>query len=248
MRFFLLSLMSVFLCFEAQARVFDMNSESFAGYFLVTGGTSGLGQGAFSGEASNVSFDNSAKYNYSGEFGFIYVQSAVALRFGLEILAPESVNTTASRGGTNLYSDTSTVLGLIPKLTVEVKLSSNNVYRSFLGFSAGYATVTMKNDYTLTAAGQSAFPGVSDNNVQAKGIGTLLSASIGIERLLNDATTFMVEAGYRELMINSLNYTSAVTTFAGSETSGSQDVDVNGQARKLNLSGPFISLGFRFYL
>lgn len=248
MRFFALSLMSIFLCFEAQARVFDMNSESFAGYFLVTGGTSGLGQGAYSGEASNVSFDNSAKYNYSGEFGVIYVRPEVALRLGVEILAPEGVVTNGSSGGSNLYSDTSSVLGLIPKVTAEIKLSSSNVYRTFMAFSAGEAFVTMKNDYTLTAAGQAAYPSVSNGNVQAKGTGTLLAASLGVERLLNDATTFMLEGGYRELMINSLNYTSSTTTFSGAVTSGSQDVNVNGQARKLNLSGPFISLGFRFYL
>lgn len=248
MRFYLLGCMSLMLGFTAQARVFDLNSQSFAGYFLVTGGTSSLGSDAYSNEASNVSFDNSAKYNYSGEFGLLWSNPDINFRLGLEILAPESVNTNGSRSGTALYSDTSAVLGLVPKATVEIKLKSDQVYRTFIGLGAGYAMVTMKNDYNLTSAGQTAFPGVSNGNVQAKGYGTLLEASLGLERLLNDATTFTMVGGYRQLMINSLDYSNSTTTFSGSVNSGSQAVDVNGNARKLNLSGPFVGLGFRFYL
>ncbi|WII72850.1 hypothetical protein QJS83_03070 [Bdellovibrio sp. 22V] len=234
----------------AQARVFNINKETFAAYFLATGGGSALGDSAVKGESgATIGFSEEVKYNYSGEFGFLYSRPQASLRFGFEILKPQTMNnSTANNGTDDLYTASSDLLGYAPKLTLEVNLQRTNTYRSFVSLTGGYANVTMKNDYTLTAAGQTAFPGVSDHAVEAKGSGTLLGASLGYEGIMTDTTTVLVEFGYRQLKVDNLEYTKSVTTFSGAKNSGDPVLTSSGSKRELDFSGAFISIGFRFYL
>lgn len=240
----LLMLISV----SAQARVFDINKEGFAGYIGFTGGPSAVGKSAFEDEAgSSVTYTNEVKYNYSGEFGFLYSRPAASMRFGFEILKPQSLNNLVGHGsGGDLYSESSDLMGYIPKLTLEVNLRRDQDSRSFVTGSIGYATVTLKNSYTLTAAGNAAYPGM-DQNMEAKGTGILWSASIGHELLMTDTTTFLFELGYRRLTVNNLKYTRSGSYFGNSVNDG-DDVLKNGSSREIDLSGLYLGATFRFYL
>ncbi len=248
MKNFLLPLFMLALGSTAQARVFNINKETFAAYFNVTGGGSAINTAAVENESgSGVNFSGGVKYNYTGEFGFLYSRPRASLRFGFEILKPSVLESTANNGA-DLYSAKSDILGYVPKLTFELNVHGTNTYRSFVSVTAGSANITMKNDYTLTAAGTAAYPGVTDHGVEAKGSGTLLSASLGYEGIMTDTTTVVVEFGYRQLKIDNLKYSKDVTTFSGAKTSGDPVLDSSGKQRELDFSGGFISLGFRFYM
>lgn len=235
---------------SAQARVFNINKETFAAYFDVSGGPSAIGTGAFDGEATGIKHSGGANYNYGGEFGFLYTRPYVSLRFGLEILKPSAIESSSATNAADaeLYTGDSEILGFAPKLGLEVNLHGNATSRSFVALGVGAASVTMKNSYKLTAAGQAAFPGVSNHDIEAKGSATMLNASLGYEGLLTDTTTIVVEMGYRQLSIENLEYTKAVTTFNGPVSSGGKVTTATGSPRDLNLSGAFVAIGFRFYL
>lgn len=246
-RWMLLSL--IFFSAAAEARVFNINSETSAAYFMASGGSSQIGTAALDGESgASVAFSGGSKFNYSGEFGFLYSRPLASLRFGFEIFKPAAVNSGATSGGTDLYQAESDILAYAPKLTLEVNVHGTNTYRSFVSITVGSASMTLKNDYVLTTAGQTAYPGVSNHSIEAKGSGTLLAASLGYEGLLSDTTTILVEFGYRQLKIDNLKYTKDVTTFSGAKTSGDSLLNASGSAREVNFSGGFIGVGFRFYL
>src|SRR5438445_10814477 len=102
----LVPLALVLLSASAEARVFDLNHESGAAYFGFTGGPSSVGQSAFENEAgTSVTISNEVKYSYSGEFGFIYSKPAASVRFGFEIIKPQSLeNLVGKNSTTDLYS------------------------------------------------------------------------------------------------------------------------------------------------
>lgn len=232
----------------AEARVFDISKDSMAPYFLFTGGSSAVGKSAYENEASGVDVSGNVGYNYSGEFGFMYSRKLVNLRFGFEILKPQKLDNISgtNSSGTQLYTETSDILAYAPKLSVDINLHGTNEFRSFVSLSAGYGSVTLKNSYSYTAAGSAAYPGV-DSSIEAKGTATLLAASLGYEGVLSDTTTYVFEFGYRSLKFDSLEYSKAFTTMTGAVSSG--DPVMNGASkRSLDLSGGFLSLGFRFYL
>lgn len=246
-RFFLPLLLLV--CSSAQARVFNVNNEAFAAYFLATGGGSALGTSALDGESgASFTFSGGTNYNYTGEFGFLYSTPYVGFRFGFEVIKPFALGSSANNGASELYSVTSSLVGYAPKLTVDVNIHRATTSRSFVTATVGSASVTMKNEYTLTSAGQTAFPGVANHTAESKGDGILYAASVGYEGLLADTTTILAEFGYRQLKIDNLSYTKDVTTFTGAKTSGSPVLNSSGAQRTMDLSGGFLSIGFRFYM
>ncbi|MBO9666110.1 MAG: hypothetical protein J7501_04795 [Bdellovibrio sp.] len=247
MKFFWAALLVAFST-TAEARVFDMNRDSVAPYFNVTGGASMLSDSAYKLEATGVSTDSEVKYNYSGEFGFLLSRRLVGLRFGIEILKPQSLDniTGKNAGGVAQYTASSSVLGFVPKIALDLNLNSTPAYRSFISLAAGYADVTLKNEHTMTAAGNVSYPGV-DTTLESKGTGTLLAATLGYEGVLSDTTTYVFEFGYRQLKIDKLKYSKDYKTFNGNVSSG-DTVKMGSENRVLDLSGGYISLGFRFYM
>lgn len=236
------------LAIPAQARVFNINKETFAAYFLFTGGATSLGTSPFKGEAaSTVAYSGDINYNYSGEFGFVYSRSFLNTRFGIEIMKPTALESTATTAGSEVYKAESEILGFAPKLALEFNLHGNNTSRSYLSVAGGLANVTMKNHYTFSA-GQTQFPSLSDHSIDAKGSATLWAAALGYENLLTDTTTIAVEMGYRMMTVDNLQYTKDVSTFGGSKSSGDDVTNYDGTKRSLNFSGGFISIAFRFYL
>lgn len=239
----------------SEARVFNINKERFAGYFSVTGGGSQIGTKGISDAAgAGLEYSDETKYNLTGEFGFAYALPKMTLRFGFEVFKPAVLSAGVSNGTNDLYTVDSEVQAFIPKLGIDLNLHGNAQSRSFINVTAGLGDVKLTNDYSLTTDGQAVYTGVSDHSVEAKGSGTLLSASLGYEGLLSDTNTFVVEFGYRQLNIDNLKYSRGATTFnssgAGSTTvtSGEKVIKSDGTSRDLDLSGAFISIGFRFYM
>jgi hypothetical protein len=230
---------------RAEARVFNINNEKFATYFLVTGGSSAIKQNAFINEANTTdTFTGEAAHNFTGEFGFLYSTPNVSLRFGFEIFKPSALKAVpANNGTTDIYTLNSDITGYAPKLGVEINLQKSSTYRSFLTAYVGSGSASYKNDYTIVS-----YPGVADHSVEAKGSQTLYGGSLGVESHLTDTTTYIFEFGYRQMKIDNLKYSKGVTTFSGAKTAGDPVLDANGQARSLDFTGGYISLGFRFYL
>lgn len=230
---------------RAEARVFDINKEKFAGYFLVTGGPSAIGQNVFLDEDTTANtYSSEIKYNYTGEFGFMYSRPYVSMRFGFELFKPSTLkDVIANDGSTDIYSLNSDVVAYAPKIGLEFNVHSTSTYRSFIQLFGGSASVSYKNDYTIISYG-----GQSDHSVSAKGTATLYGGSLGVESHMTDTTTYIFEFGYRKMLVESLKYSKDVTTFQGAQTAGSPVLDASGNPRSLDFSGGFISLGFRFYL
>lgn len=250
MKAFAFAAAALLISSSASARVFNINKETFAAYFNMTAGGSMIGTSALNGEAAaNITYSGDVNYNYTGEFGFVYSRPAANLKFGFEILKPLNLAGSSASNGSELYTADSEILGYVPKLSAEINLQATNIYRSFLSLTAGAANITLKNAYDLTAAGQAAYPSVAaQHDIEAKGAATLLSAGLGYEGLLSDTTTIVAEFGYRSLKFDSLTYAKSTTTFSGSHNSGDQVLKTSGDKRSLDLSGAYISIGFRFYL
>ncbi|QDK44265.1 hypothetical protein DOM22_03395 [Bdellovibrio sp. ZAP7] len=238
----------LFFFSAAEARVFDINRDTVAPYFSLTGGPSAVGKSGYENEATGVNVSGDSKYTYGGEFGFLVSTKPMNLAFGIEFLKPGVVDNISgtNSGGTQLYSATSEVLGYAPKVTLEFNLHGDNVSRSFVAVGLGYATVSLKNSYTMTAAGTSAYPGV-DTTIESKGNATELSAGLGYEGILSDTVTYAFQFGYRQLKVDNLKYSKDYNTFNGTVSSGGS-VHNGASNRVLDLSGGFLSLGFRFYM
>lgn len=246
MRFLGLVLSLCFVMTRAEARVFNITSEKFASYFLVTGGPSTIKKNAFAGEAAMTdTYDGSVTYNYTGEFGFLYSTPAVSFRFGFEVFKPSLLSnvTATNAGATDMYSIKSNITGYAPKIGLELNLQSSPTYRAFLSAYAGSGNVSYKNDYTILN-----YPGVSDHSVEAKGSGMLYGGSLGVESHMTDTTTYIFEFGYRQMKIDNLKYSKDVSTFSGAKTAGDPVVDANGDKRILDFTGGYVTIGFRFYM
>lgn len=250
MRSGLLGLAVLLISASSSAGVFNINKETFAAYFNMTAGGSAIGTSALDGEAaSNITYSGDVNYNYTGEFGFVYSRPAANLKFGFEILKPMNLSGSSATSGSELYTADSEILGYVPKLTAEINLHSDNISRSFFAASVGAANLTLKNTYNLTATGQAAYPGVAaQHEIEAKGSATLIAAGLGYEGLLSDSTTLTCEFGYRKLLFDNMTYAKDATTFSGSHSSGDDFAKASGGKRDIDLSGAYISIGFRFYL
>lgn len=230
---------------RAEARVFDINNEKFASYFLLTGGPSAIKQNAFLNEANTTNtFTGAVAYNYTGEFGFLYSTPNVSLRFGFEVFKPSSLKAApANNGTTDIYTLNSDITAYAPKLGLEINLQKSGTFRSFITAYVGSGSASYKNDYTIAN-----YPGVVDHSVEAKGSRTLYGGSLGVESYMTDTTTYIFEFGYRQMKIENLKYSKNVTTFSGAKIAGDPVLDAYGQPRIIDFTGGYISLGFRFYM
>ena len=249
MKILLLILCLGILTSTAGARVFNINKESFAPYVVLGGAGSSISAKPFQSETSqDLSYSAGYSALYSGEFGFIYSKSFVNFRFGFEVLKPPDITIDARSSSIQLYSVDSEIMGYTPKIGLEFNLHGDNASRSFISFTYGFSTVTFKNEYSLSTAGQTAFPGIKGHTVETKGSTSPITVSVGYEGFLSDSTTLLAEFGYRMMKINNWTYTKDVTTFQGSFSPGDKWTDTNGSQRETDFSGAFINVGFRIYL
>lgn len=230
---------------RAEARVFNINNERLASYFLATGGPSAVKQNAFLNEANTTNtFTGQVAYNYTGEFGFLYSTPSLSLRFGFEIFSPSSVkDAPANDGSADIYNLTSDITVYAPKVGLEINLQRTATYRSFITAYTGLGNASYKNEYTIIS-----YPGVTDHTVETKGTAMLYGGSVGVESFMTDTTTYIFEFGYRVMKINNFKYSKDVTTFSGAKVAGDPVLDADGLPRTLDFNGGYVSIGFRFYM
>lgn len=230
----------------AQARVFSLNREKFASYLLFNYGTSKIADNTiYKEEATATAYSEDVKTNLGGEFGFIYATELISWRFGFEILKPAAINSTATNaGGTAIYDVKSDITGFLPKLGLEINLKTTPTLRVYAFGYVGQTSVTIQNDHTnVTVAPNTAFTTKYKGNCNAKGGG------LAFEFSSFDTSTLVLEVGYRDMFIDKLTYSEAVTDFGGARAPGDNATWAgDGKAREIDLGGPYAALGFRFYL
>lgn len=239
------------LSWKSEARVFDINKESFASYLRVNGGTSLQADNSFAkSSGTGMSFDKSVKYNYGYEFGFLYASRYLGVRFGIEVLRPDDLKDVvgSNAAGTSLYTFRSELSAVVPKMAFEFNLKQWSTSRWFLYAEAGQATVTLQNSYTFTTAGTTQFA-LADFREEGRGSVLTYAGGTGFETLLSDTTTIVFEAGYRQLTVNTLVHQTSVTAFGPTTvTKGDSMVNSDGSAREVNLNGAYAGLALRFYI
>lgn len=244
LNFFLSLILAILVAGPAEARVFDMGRERFASYLLFTGGNSAIQDQPYKLESSAVSTDTKIAQNLSGEFGFVYANKTLTLRFGFELMKPAKTLAVASdAGGGALYSVQSDVSGYYPKLGLEVNFKTMPTWRVFLFGAAGQTSVSVTNTYTAVTIAPSA-----DFTTKYKGSATTWEAGLGSELFAFDTTTLVLMAGYRKMNADKLTYAEAVTEFNGARAAGDPVLMTDGTNRGIDFTGMFLGLGFRWYL
>lgn len=247
--FLVLITVNIFLSSETFARVLDLNQEKFSSYLFFNEAQANLKDSPWINESTATASDNSYSTSLGGvmggEFGFTYKVQTVAWRFGFEIIKPQKLKSiNASLSGTTLYQIDSDVTGYAPKIGLEISPWRTPRQRVFIFGYYGSATIMLKNEYTNVTISPTA-----DHTVEMSGSGTLAGGGLGYEIGMLDTTSFVLEAAYRSLKISEFKYTKNVTTFSGAVTSGATAYLIDGTTkRSVDLSGFYVTVGFRFWL
>lgn len=235
---------------QAQARVFSITQSSFASYFKGTFGMSSLQKDPYnkiSGAQTEISTETD--FNLSGEFGVVFPSPNYAFRLGLEILAPRTPSGIQGKNssGTELMSLDSRVLGFFPTAHLEYYIAKNSLGRVYLSVGGGYGKVSLKNNYTFTAAGDTAYNPLTSFSDRASQYTYLVETSLGYEMAFIQTVTFVFDFGYRYCVVRDLKYDGAGTNFIGTHPAGDPVIDSSGDHKTLDLGGVFTGLSFRFY-
>lgn len=247
----------VLFCFSLaslplQARIFDFKEKNFSATLEGSFGSTLMDQDAFAANLGDgVSMGKSLRYMQSARIGLAYnAHEKLNLAFGLEVLKPLSIKgaTGTNSLGTELYKFSSSALVLNPVFSLEYSYSKIRNVRYFFGFGAGIGQLTMDNQFEMTSDGQTEM-GVNSYTEKLKGYALNGYASIGLEAHFVDTATLVVQAGHRLFKFHELKHGSTVTTYSeGAVSEGDTVYNADGSKRKLDLSGSFISVGFRFYI
>lgn len=240
----------IFGAVVSEARVFNFNSESFAAYLkgsIYPGRVENTLHSESHGADSTM--DSYVPYNLSGEFGFVYATPRAQFRFGMEIIRPsdkeDEPGTDAS--GTVLFTRTSELTILVPKVGFDVTLKSWPQDRIYMGATVGYASLAARNSYKLTAAGTTEY-GIGEFYEDLRGGAPQYEGFVGYERMFTDATTFGLEGGYRNLVFKEIKHNNDVTTFQGPVEKGDAAKNDDGSDRSLNMNQFHIGLNLRFWI
>ena len=245
-------LLCITLPFAAQARVFNYKEASTAAYVRATGGYSSLAQDPFANASgTDTTISGTTQYNYSGEVGFMLGLSPnIHLRLGAELMQENPVVSDGQNpAGVSRFSLNSSVFIFNPNVAFEYVYSVHGNIRFFAELGAGYANVTVVNDYKMTPTGTSAF-GVSDYK-ETMETNTLSGiAGIGLETLFTDNVTLLADFGYRYLPVKTMKYKADVNTISSPAGvhKGDPVLNADGSKRTFNLGGLYGGLALRFYL
>ncbi len=233
----------------AQARIFNLNDENFAAYVRGSYGPALTNALNSQSSGNNISVNSEHPYHLSGEFGFMYAMPWLNIRFGLELLKPADIKDAVGKtsSGSEMYTMTSEISVMIPKVALEVTLHKSPLGRVYLEGGAGYANLAARNSYTMTAAGTAA-TGLSDFYEDLRGNTMAYEGAVGLESLLTDSTTIVFEGGYRSLVFDDIKHNRDVTSFQGSVVKGDRAKNMNGDNRSLNMSNWFTGIALRFWI
>lgn len=250
----LVPLLLIFFAAHAEARVFSYKDALMAPYIRVTGAMVGASDNAFDGSSGDDTDlgKGAADYGYSGEVGLSFgLSQNLNFRVGAEIMRPHPVRTSGANpvSEANRFDLESTIFVFSPMATVEYVYRMMGNTRFFGSLSVGMADVTVENRYDMTATGTTDL-GVADFTEKLSGVSTPILAGIGLETLFSANATFTFEFGYRYMPVNSLKYKSDVQNIVdtGGGNKGETVLNHDGSKRKVDLSGIFLSAGFRFYV
>jgi hypothetical protein len=227
-----------------------MSGERFATYLKAQYAPTNIKKSAFENASSHGEvYDSEMTFLYGGEFGFLYKNANVGMRFGLEVIRPPTTKANAAdAAGTALYALNSDVSVVIPKIGFEYKIKQWHESRLYVSANYGSANLGLTNAYTFTAAGTTA-TSKSDYTEEGRGSATTYDGALGFETLLVDNTTISFEVGYRSLNFSVINHSRDADTIAqNSVTKGTQMLNADGTARTLNFSGDFANIVLRFWV
>lgn len=235
---------------QAHARTFNVVNDNFAVYIRGTLDTTPL-ENTLANESAGLQTEVDVEHEkkISGELGVIMTSPQLNIRMGLEFIRPpevEDVHGTRTTDGVQMYAVKSEVSVLSPKVTIESNLKRWPEARVFISGSYGYAMLTAMNSYSIYNSAQ--YSGLTDFSEELKATGNLIEGTIGYENILADTTTFVLEAGYRSLKFDSIDYKKATTNFQGSVSGGEKALQTNGDPRTLDMSGVIFAISFRFWM
>lgn len=234
----------------AEARVFNLQNETFAPYLRGTAGLSSAGKSPYAHSSGmTTEFNDEIEYNYTGEVGVLLTSKHVGFTLGVEFLTSKKVSPVgSSSGGVEWMGLDSQIKGTFVKagLLFQRPSASPN-YRSYVGFNAGFGKLKMQNDYALTADGTTQY---SLTNVEEKATAEtfLAEVTLGFEFSFADVSTMVIEGGYRYLKADDWKYDGSGTNFMGTYNDGDPVLNHDGTARQVNMSGWFLGLGLRIYV
>jgi len=243
-------LLLLLLAIPAQARVFNLQNESFAPYFRGSIGLSSVGKSPYAhSSGTSTSFDKEAESNYTGEAGLLFTSKSIGFSLGVEFLNAGKVSATGSSStDTEWMSLDSQIKGTFLKAGMLIMHpSESTAYRSYIGVNVGYGNLKMQNEYQLTAAGTSEYS-LSAVDESAVTESFLAELSLGFEFSFADVSTMFVEGGYRYLQADDWKYKGSGTNFMGSYADGDAVLNHDGTKRQVNLSNWFLAIGFRIYI
>ncbi len=252
MRFIFLLGIFFFSRESAWARVFDFKNEYLASYLRGSTGLSQVGTDAFSGAGgTDTLYNDKVSYNFSGEIGFLLrMKNAFNFRVGIELLQAKPLHGVPGKNtaGDNRFNLDSEILIYQPVGTLEFDLYPKNNSRAFIFLGAGLADATLENQFTLTTTGQSEL-GISDFTEKALARRISYHAGVGYEVVMADTVTVSCELGYRYLTLPNFKWSKSTTSLAQGAVSTNDDLlNDDGSNRVIDMSGFFVSLGFRFYI
>ncbi|MES2767976.1 MAG: hypothetical protein V4596_02430 [Bdellovibrionota bacterium] len=245
-------LFSVLLLFsiETQARVFNITESSFATYFKGSYGLSNIKKDPYGkSSGAQTEFSDSVDFNWGGEIGFVFPSKDYSFKVGMAIIAPHSPSGIKGKdsGGAELMSLDSSVYGFFPVAHFEYYVAKNNFGRTYISFGGGYGKVSLKNDYTLTAAGDALYSTPNSFSEKSSQYTYLIETSVGYEMSFVQAVTVTFDLGYRYSAARKLKYDGAGDDFSDGHAEGDQVLDSDGKSKTLDLGGVFTGLSFRFY-
>src|SRR5690606_12823744 len=198
---------------------------------------------------SQTIFKDKPEFNWGGEIGFAFPGPHYTFKVGLSIIAPHLPADTKGTNswGTELMTLDSSVYGFFPVAHLEYYFATKRYGRFYFSVGGGYGKVTMKNQYTLSAAGETAYNPLTSHTVRASQYTYLVETAFGFEMSFTHAVTMIFDLGYRYSVARELKYSGSGSTFDGSYNEGEPVLNSDGTARSLDLGGVFTGLSFRFY-
>ncbi len=238
----------------SQARVFDFNGESLAAYLHLTGGLASIGDDAYADSSGlDTVITETVPYNPGFELGFLFgIAGAVVIKLGAEVLQTKQLPKISGKNasGDERFTLDSKVFGFNPNLALEFNIDQDNQSRFFFAANVGSINISVDNAYTFNAKGLSELSVTGDYTEKSEASFLTYGAYLGYEMLAVDNVTFMMNVGYRHIPVPELKYKHDYPDLIDSQSALKGDVVLNsdGSTRKFDFGGPYVGLGFRFYI
>lgn len=244
---------------KSAARVFSYKDSWFTTYLRGSAGLSHLGDNAYDDTTgNNTKFDEEVTYNFSGELGLaLQFSEEMVLRFGVEGLQAKNRDAkgVVASNPSNYIEVESSVLSFSPIVTAEYNYITLVNTRFYVLAGAGYSTIKVSNENTLSSGAATAYSYVDANPYKEAWVGKptfSYHGGLGMEYFVFDNVTMSLDLGWRILHVEEFEYQDTITVIRGSSstsvTKGATVRDNRGQTVDLDMGGLFVGLMFKFYI